>query len=365
MKKDYQTKTAAAATAVEAVMPDAVSVTLAELAGSLREGLLALAVGAGFQVMARHHRRERVLRWPDRRAATTRTAPRCVTAPRTARWSWAGGGCRSAGPGSAPPTAPPRWRCRPMSCSRRPRCSTTMALERMMAKLSTRRYPAGLEPVGAAVEATGRSTSKSAISRRFVAATESALADMLAADLSGLDLVALMIDGVHFAEHLCVVALGIGIDGTKHPLGLVEGDTENTTVVRDLLADLRDRGLDTTRPILCVLDGAKALVAGGQGRVRPPGHPTLPAPQDPKRRVEAARRAGLDRGQEDARRLPQPRCTRRRGDARGPRPASSPPTTPAPPGACARDWPRPSPSPAWAYLPPWPARCARRTRSSR
>ncbi len=92
-----------------------------------------------------------------------------------------------------------------------------------------------------------------------MAATETALAEMLAADLSGLDLVALMIDGVHFADHLCVAALGIGIDGTKHPLGVVEGDTENTTVVKDLLAGLRDRGLDTTRPILCVLDGAKAL----------------------------------------------------------------------------------------------------------
>jgi putative transposase len=136
-----------------------------------------------------------------------------------------------------------------------------MALQRMMAKLSTRRYGAGLEPVGAAVDATARSTSKSAVSRRFVAATETALADMLAADLSGLDLVALMIDGVRFADHLCVVALGIGIDGTKHPLGVVEGDTENTTVVKDLLVGLRDRGLDTTRPILCVLGGAKALVA--------------------------------------------------------------------------------------------------------
>jgi putative transposase len=135
----------------------------------------------------------------------------------------------------------------------------TMALQRMMAKLSTRRYGAGLEPVGSAVEATARSTSKPAVSRRFVAATETALAEMLAADLSGLDLVALMIDGVHFADHLCVAALGIGIDGTKHPLGVVEGDTENTTVVKDLLAGLRDRGLDTTRPILCVLDGAKAL----------------------------------------------------------------------------------------------------------
>jgi hypothetical protein len=92
--------------------------------------------------------------------------------------------------------------------------------------------------------------------------TETALADLLAAPLGNLDLVALMIDGVHFGEHLCVVALGIGIDGTKHPLGLVEGSTENTTVVTGLLADLRERGLDTTRPILVGIDGGKALHAG-------------------------------------------------------------------------------------------------------
>ena len=58
------------------------------------------------------------------------------------------------------------------------------------------------------------------------------------------------------------MALGVGIDGTKHPLGVAGGDTENTTVIKDLLAGLRDRGLNTTRPVLCVLDGAKALVAG-------------------------------------------------------------------------------------------------------
>ena len=91
--------------------------------------------------------------------------------------------------------------------------------------------------------------------------TETALADLLAKDLSGMDLVALMIDGVHFADHLCVVALGIDIDGTKHPLAVVEGSTENTTLVRGLLVGLRDRGLDITRPILAVLDGAKALAA--------------------------------------------------------------------------------------------------------
>src|SRR3954452_17048920 len=98
----------------------------------------------------------------------------------------------------------------------------------------------------------------------FVAMTETALSDLLAKDLTDLDLVALMIDGVYFAEHLCVVALGIDIDRTKHPLGLVEGSTENTTVVKTLLTGLRDRGLDTTKPIMAVLDGAKALAAGVQ-----------------------------------------------------------------------------------------------------
>src|ERR1039458_9915576 len=65
--------------------------------------------------------------------------------------------------------------------------------------------------VGAAMGPGDAEVSKSAVSRRFVAATESALAELMTADLSGLDLVAIMVDGVHFAQHLCVVALGIGI----------------------------------------------------------------------------------------------------------------------------------------------------------
>jgi putative transposase len=134
-----------------------------------------------------------------------------------------------------------------------------LALERMLGGLSTRRYPLGLEPVGAGVEQAATGTSKSAISRRFVAMTQVALAELLAADLSGLDLVCLLLDGVHFGEHTCVVALGIAIDGTKVPLALVEGSTENTTLARDLLTGLRERGLEVTRPILVVIDGAKAL----------------------------------------------------------------------------------------------------------
>jgi putative transposase len=259
VKKNYQTKAVPAATA-ELAMPDTVAVAMGELAETVREGLLALAVGAGLQVMqvmmaesvtafcgpkGQHDAERKAVRHGTEDGSVTLGGRRVpIRRPRV----------RTADDTSE--VAVPAY-----DLFASTELLGEMALQRMMAKLSTRRYSAGLEPVGSKVEATARSTSKSAVSRRFVAATESALATMLAADLSGLDLVALMIDGVHFADHLCVVALGIGIDGTKHPLGVVEGDTENTTVVKDLLVGLRERGLDTTRPILCVLDGAKALVA--------------------------------------------------------------------------------------------------------
>jgi putative transposase len=134
-----------------------------------------------------------------------------------------------------------------------------MALERMLAGLSSRRYGRGLEPAGRAVAGAATATSKSAVSRRFVAATETALAELMSRRLDDLDLVAFMVDGVHFGESTCVVALGIGIDGVKHPLAVEEGSTENATLVTDLITGLRDRGLDVTKPVLAVLDGAKAL----------------------------------------------------------------------------------------------------------
>ena len=131
-------------------------------------------------------------------------------------------------------------------------------MEKMLAGLSARRYGAGLEPAGQAVEQVATATSKSAVSRRFVAATETALTELMTRRLDGLDLVAFMVDGVHFGEHTCVVALGIGADGVKHPLAVEEGSTENTTLVTGLITGLRDRGLDVTRPVLAALDGARA-----------------------------------------------------------------------------------------------------------
>ena len=257
MTKNYQTgtiKTSALA------VPEQVSVAMSEIAEEMREGLLALAVGVGLQVMGslmeadvsavcgprgRHNAERAAVRHGTERGSVTLGGRRVpVERPRVRTADGSG------------EVAVPAYEL----------FSSTeilgkMAMERMLAGLSTRRYGVGLEPVGEAVEASSRATSKSAVSRKFVAMTEHALADLLDADLSELDLVALMIDGVHFADHLCVVALGIDLDGTKHPLALVEGSTENTTLVRSLLVGLRERGLDVTRPILAVLDGAKALSA--------------------------------------------------------------------------------------------------------
>ena len=239
-------------------LPEQVSVALTDLAGAAKEGLLALAVGTGVQVLhalldadvdrlagprGRHNPERAAVRHGSQPGQVTLGGRRVrVRRPRV----------RSADGTRELPV--PTW-----AAFAGTELLDQLALERMLAKLSTRRYRAGLEPVGSDIQRTATGTSKSAVSRRFVTATEHALAELLAADLSGLDLVALMVDGVRVAEHCCVVALGITLDGTKVPLGVAEGATENATVVTDLLAGLRDRGLNVTRPILVVIDGAKAL----------------------------------------------------------------------------------------------------------
>jgi transposase-like protein len=131
----------------------------------------------------------------------------------------------------------------------------------MMVGVTTRcfgravRLPEGDVPAGA-----GAGVSKSAASRRFVALSAERMAAWLEQDLSGLDLLAVQIDGLHITEDLLLIA-AIGIDGkgVKHPLGLAEGATENATVVQALLDNLVGRGLDPAVPRLFIIDGAKAL----------------------------------------------------------------------------------------------------------
>ena len=130
-------------------------------------------------------------------------------------------------------------------------------VEQMLVGVATRQYGRSLEPLGP--ELTTRGTSKSAVSRRFVARTTAQLVAWQSAPLDGLDLVALLIDGVHLGDHCLIVALGIAADGQKHALGLWDGSTENATVCQGLLANLQSRGLRTDRSLLVILDGSKAL----------------------------------------------------------------------------------------------------------
>lgn len=104
-----------------------------------------------------------------------------------------------------------------------------------------------------------RATRMSSVSRRFVALSAAKSKEGLKADLSGLDLLVIQNDGLKVGDHALVAAIGIDGAGEKHVLALVEGATENTVVVKALLADLVERGLAPERARSFIVDGAKAL----------------------------------------------------------------------------------------------------------
>ena len=112
------------------------------------------------------------------------------------------------------------------------------AMEQMTIGVSTRKYDRSLERSGD--EISTRGTSKSAVSRRFIKGTKKRLDELLSRDLSSLDLVALMIDGLVVGDHVALVAIGVDEDGHKHVMGVQEGATENAAACTNLLTDLRD-----------------------------------------------------------------------------------------------------------------------------
>ena len=135
------------------------------------------------------------------------------------------------------------------------------AMNLMLINVSTRKLGRAVRlPESPLRQEKGDGTSKSAASRHFVALSTEKLEEWLASDLPKLDLVAIQIDGLHVAEEIVLVgAIGIDINGDKHPLGLEEGATENAATVQALLDNLIARGLDPAVPRLFILDGAKAL----------------------------------------------------------------------------------------------------------
>jgi len=127
-------------------------------------------------------------------------------------------------------------------------------MKNMVLGISSRNYEEAVEGF-----VKGYGIKKSSVSRHFVKATAEQMREFLERDLSGLDLVAIFIDGIEFKGHLLVVALGLDKGGRKHVLGLWQGATENATVCASLLEDIARRGLNTGKDYLFVLDGSKAL----------------------------------------------------------------------------------------------------------
>ena len=134
------------------------------------------------------------------------------------------------------------------------------AMNLMVLNVSTRKYRRAVRlPEGDLPGACGDGTSKSAVSRRFVALSRNKMKAWFASDLSDLDLLVIQIDGLHVGDHVLVAAIGVDSNGDKHVLAVVEGATENTATVQALLDNLVGRGLDPTALRLFIVDGAKAL----------------------------------------------------------------------------------------------------------
>jgi putative transposase len=130
-------------------------------------------------------------------------------------------------------------------------------VEQIALGVSTRGYERSLEPVDESIETRG--ASKSNASRALIDATTEKLAQFVSRKLDDVDLVAMFIDGIEFAGHSVLIALGVTIDGTKTPLGIWAGSTENTVVVTELLSNLVARGLRVEASMLFVIDGGKAI----------------------------------------------------------------------------------------------------------
>jgi transposase-like protein len=127
-------------------------------------------------------------------------------------------------------------------------------MARLLSGVSTRKYIRTIE---------GQSddticTSKSEVSRRFIEGMDTLMKEFMSRELDQ-DYPVMMIDGLEIGEMTILAAMGIDSEGKKRMLGIMEGGSENSAVVKSLLADLISRGLDATRPRLYVLDGGKAL----------------------------------------------------------------------------------------------------------
>ena len=197
-------------------LPLRVQEALGDLAGAAKEGLLALSVGVGLGVLSEMMEAEL-----DEVVGAKHATVRERTAVRHGHEDGQVtlGGRR---------VAVKRPRARTADGEREVALSTyayfadrdpltRVVLEQMLAGVSTRRFARTREPVGDAVAGAERSTSKSTVSREFVARTGEHLAALMARSLSDVRLAALMLDGIELKGRCCVVALGVSTRLSRSP----------------------------------------------------------------------------------------------------------------------------------------------------
>lgn len=129
--------------------------------------------------------------------------------------------------------------------------------EQVVLGVSTRGYARSLEPVDA--ELKPRGDRKSSASRALIESTTEKLAAFVERPLGDLRLIAMFIDGIEIAKQTVIVALGVTTDGTKVPVGVWCGSTENAIVATALLQNLIERGLRVDDAMLFVIDGGKGV----------------------------------------------------------------------------------------------------------
>ena len=131
---------------------------------------------------------------------------------------------------------------------------TEQLINGVLLGLSMRDYAKVIDHLG-----EGFGMSKSSISRSFVDRTEEKLKEFESRRLEHLEVIALFIDGKYLSKEQIIICMGVTLQGEKIPLGFVQTTTENSVPIKDMLGNLKERGLAWEEGLLCVIDGSKGI----------------------------------------------------------------------------------------------------------
>lgn len=259
MKRTYQIQKQKAlrefrCRANEADVPIQFALPLPEVLKLAQQGLMSLAVAAFTQVA------EQLMRWE----VVSLVGPKNGSTPDRdkVRWGTQTGYCVVAGqkvPLQRPRVRDTRQGEVPLGSYEMLQQASLMdesVWRKIMHGLTTRRYSDVVREIEHCY-----GIEKSTVSEHFIRASRTRLETLNNRSLAEHAFCAVIIDGTWFASQELIVAIGVTLQGNKVVLGLRQGATENTTVIKQLLEDIGSRGVDFAVPRLYILDGGKAVAA--------------------------------------------------------------------------------------------------------